>query len=513
MQRPSWRNTSLCCVDLLAGRLFGINGRIVVLCLFLAECLIVLKLPSHFVEYIETILPETLSLEGFVSFCHQPLRRAIRVNTLKISVPDFLALATPWGWQCDPIPWCAEGFWLHRSDESKPLGNTWAHLAGLFYVQEASSMLPVSALLAQQLDPQLVLDMAAAPGSKTTQIAAYMQHRGCLIANEYAASRIKSLHANVQRLGVRNVALTHFDAAVFKDYCTEVFDAILLDAPCGGEGTVRKDQRALHDWSMEHIHSLAAVQQSLLESAFRALKVGGSLVYSTCTLNHIENQQVCYALKNIFGDAVVFDSLVDLFPEAERATTPEGFLHVWPQIYDSEGFFVAKITKQASVLDHMSSLRQPLHKSPWQAVNAKAGQQLDTYFKNQFGCVPSEHGVLMQRQDEYWLWPHSFLKLQGLVRFDRIGIRLAQRHNKGFKADHEAVVSLPLDMEKTLVLDAVSAEQYLMGRDIFMSSSFLYTEVALSYQGFVLGLGKILPAKIKNQLPRHLVRDRIFIDG
>ena len=86
--------------------------------------------------------------------------------------------------------------------------------------------------------------------------------------------------------------------------------------------------------------------------------------------------------------------------------------------------------------------------------------------------MPSEHGVLMQRQNEYWLWPNAFLTLQGRVRFDRIGVRLAQRHNKGFKADHEAVVSLPLDMAKTLVLDTVAAEQYLMGRDFLDQGAF-----------------------------------------
>ena len=118
------------------------------------------------------------------------------------------------------------------------------------------------------------------------------------MANEFSASRIKSLHANVQRLGVRNVALTHFNAAVFGHYTPESFDAILLDAPCGGEGTIRKDAAALDDWSFEHIASIAALQKELLVAAFRALKVGGTLVYSTCTLNHAESQRVCHALKH-----------------------------------------------------------------------------------------------------------------------------------------------------------------------------------------------------------------------
>lgn len=120
-------------------------------------------------------MPSTLSFDEFISACQRPLRRSIRINTLKISVADFLALIAPYGWSLTPIPWCHEGFWIERDDEEAlPLGSTAEHLSGLFYIQEASSMLPVAALFADDNHPQRVMDMAAAPGSKTTQIAARM---------------------------------------------------------------------------------------------------------------------------------------------------------------------------------------------------------------------------------------------------------------------------------------------------------------------------------------------------
>ncbi len=221
------------------------------------------------------------------------------------------------------------------------------HIQGLFYIQEASSMLPPVALF-DSTDSKIletVLDVASAPGSKTTQLAALMNNHGLLIANEYSSSRVKILHANVQRMGVNQCALTHFDGKVFGEYLYEKFDAILLDAPCGGEGTVRKDPNALKHWQLDDVTDIAETQKVLIESALLALKPGGTLVYSTCTLSQIENQQICHYIQQQYPDAVEFMPLNGLFPGAEKACTEEGFLHVWPQIYDSEGFFVAKIKK------------------------------------------------------------------------------------------------------------------------------------------------------------------------
>ncbi len=210
-------------------------------------------------------------------------------------------------------------------------------------------MLPVSALFAGRETPRRVLDVAAAPGSKTTQIAALMGNQGGIVANEYSASRVKVLHANISRCGVKNTALTHFDGRVFGAALPESFDAILLDAPCSGEGVVRKDPDAMSNWSPESVTSIAQTQWELIDSAFHALAPGGVMVYSTCTLNAQENQQVVHQLLATYGDAVSVEPLGELFPQAQLALTPEGFLHVFPQIYDSEGFFVARLRKNHSV--------------------------------------------------------------------------------------------------------------------------------------------------------------------
>lgn len=454
-------------------------------------------------------LPSHLSLDDFIAACQRPLRRSIRVNTLKISVADFLALVSPYHWQLTPVPWCEEGFWIEREDEaSLPLGSTAEHLSGLFYIQEASSMLPVAALFADGNAPERVMDVAAAPGSKTTQIAARMANRGAILANEFSASRVKVLHANISRCGIQNVALTHFDGRVFGAALPEAFDAILLDAPCSGEGVVRKDPDALKNWSVESNLDIAATQRELIDSAFHALCPGGTLVYSTCTLNRDENEDVCLWLKAQYPDAVEFLPLNDLFASAEDAITPEGFLHVFPQIYDCEGFFVARLRKTSAI----APLPAPTFKVgnfPFTPLKSREAEQVTTAARKA-GLNWNDDLHLWQRDKEIWLFPANIEPLIGKVRFSRIGIRLAEVHNKGYRWQHEAVIALA-GTANTFALTHQEAEEWYRGRDVYPETAPSQDDVVVTYQGYPLGLAKKVGSRLKNSYPRELVRDgRLF---
>ncbi|EPL9228366.1 16S rRNA (cytosine(1407)-C(5))-methyltransferase RsmF [Enterobacter hormaechei] len=454
-------------------------------------------------------LPAHLSFDDFVAACQRPLRRSIRVNTLKISVGAFLDLVSPYGWQLTPVPWCEEGFWIERDDEeSLPLGSTAEHLSGLFYIQEASSMLPVAALFADDNQPERVMDVAAAPGSKTTQIAARMNNRGAILANEFSASRVKVLHANISRCGIHNVALTHFDGRVFGAALPEAFDAILLDAPCSGEGVVRKDPDALKNWSVASNLEIAATQRELIDSAFHALRPGGTLVYSTCTLNRDENEDVCLWLKQRYADAVEFLPLDTLFDSASHAATPEGFLHVFPQIYDCEGFFVARLRKTRAV-DPLPAPAFKVGNFPFAPVKGREAAQVQAA-ASKVGLHWDESLRLWMRDKELWLFPTTIEPLIGKVRFSRLGIRLAEIHNKGYRWQHEAVIALAGD-ENTFALTHQEAEEWYRGRDVYPENSPAQDEVIVTYQGFPLGLAKKVGSRLKNSYPRELVRDgRLF---
>lgn len=462
-------------------------------------------LPEEFLAQMRAAMPTHLSFDDFIAACQRPLRRSIRVNTLKIAVADFLQLVAPYHWQLTPIPWCEEGFWIEREDEDDlPLGSTAEHLSGLFYIQEASSMLPVAALFADGESPRRVMDVAAAPGSKTTQIAARMGNEGGILANEYSASRVKVLHANISRCGISNVALTHFDGRVFGAALPECFDAILLDAPCSGEGVVRKDPDALKNWSSESNAKIALTQHELIDSAFHALRPGGTLVYSTCTLNRQENEEVVNGLLARYPQAVEVLPLGSLFPQASEALTGEGFLHVFPQIFDCEGFFVARLRKTAAI-------------EPLPTPGYKVGQFPFAPLKNRESAAiiaaaaavglqwTAEH-TLWQRDKEIWLFPQALDTLFGKVRFSRIGIRLAEIHNKGYRWQHEAVIALA-GPAASFSLTQTEAEEWYRGRDIYPETLPQKDDVIVTWQGAPLGLAKKVGSRLKNSYPRELVRD------
>ncbi|MGR5237781.1 16S rRNA (cytosine(1407)-C(5))-methyltransferase RsmF [Vibrio alfacsensis] len=469
-------------------------------------------IPDAFLAKIQTILPAHLNMEDFVASCQKPLRKSIRVNTLKISVDEFLLRAETKGWKLSPVPWCDTGFWIDADESVVPLGNTAEHMSGLFYIQEASSMMPVSALFMNDEPFDAVLDTAAAPGSKTTQIAALMNNQGVLVANEYAASRVKVLHANIERCGVRNAALSNFDGRVFGGWLPERFDAVLLDAPCSGEGTVRKDEDAMKNWTQESVLDIADTQKDLIESAFHALKPGGVMVYSTCTLSTEENQQVCHHLKESFGDAVAFESLEGLFDNAQASLTDEGFLHIFPQVYDCEGFFVARIRKLAAV--EAPKVKKRMGKFPFTKASGKESTEITKQLRTALDVELPHDSSVWLRDKDVWLFPDALEPMIGELRFSRMGIKIAETHKNGYRWQHQVATALATGSEaNTVELTIEEAREWYMGRDVRPQQLSADTktgkgEVFVKYEGAIIGLGKWVSNRIKNGLPRELVRDK-----
>jgi len=465
--------------------------------------------------------PNQENFADFLAACQRPLRKSIRVNTLKISVHNFQNLAEKRGWELSPVPWCDEGFWIEDKhlDDAMQLGNCGEHLMGLFYIQEASSMLPATALLNNK-PASLVLDMAAAPGSKTTQLAALMNNKGTILANELSASRLKVLQANLQRSGVSNSCLTHYDAVHLSRYFTESFDAILLDAPCGGEGTYRKDPKALNNWSLETINSISAIQKELIFSAWKMLKPGGRLVYSTCTLSRAENQDVVKWLQHQVGSQLDIINLKDLFKGTSKALTSEGFLHIWPEIFDCEGFFLACIEKKTSGNPGVAS-HSPPHSS-FKPMDSKLLTQISEYYQQHFDFDLTPFTAKLKtrpgkREQQIWLFPEYGEQLARSLRLQRCGIRICDliESRKGHivRTHHEFISCFGKAFLSNVVeLNTQQATQCFQGKNIPLLSPEGLTEgeVVMVYQGLPLGMGKLLKQgtafRIKNNLPRGEIR-------
>ena len=280
-------------------------------------------------------------INRFCEYCVKPLNKSIRVNTLKISVKELKEKLNNYNFR--QVPWCKEGFWIKgpRTD----LGNLPEHSLGYFYVREAASMIPPVVL--NPRENELILDLAAAPGSKTTQMAAMMNNKGIIVANDIKYDRLKALSINLQRCGILNTIIT-----LRTNFKNIKFDKILLDAPCSGTGAIRKSLMTLKIWNNNMIRKLANDQKRLILNSFDSLNDDCVLVYSTCSVDPEENEEVIdFLLKNRDAKLEKIDLDIKKSPvilEYEEKNYNEEIkkcLRIWPQDNDTEGFFVAKIRK------------------------------------------------------------------------------------------------------------------------------------------------------------------------
>jgi len=301
-----------------------------------------IKFKEEFIKRYEKLT----DINEFKDITTKFLRRSIRINTLKSSTQDIKSRLEKI-FSLTKVPWCDDAFFIEG--ERRDIGNTIEHSLGYIYIQEAASLIPPLILAPNGTD--IILDMAAAPGSKTTQIAALMNNNGLVIANDIKYDRLKSLYINLQRCGVLNTIISLNDFTKIKDF---KFDKILLDAPCSGTGAIRKSLDTLRIWNPNMIKRISKLQKKLILTAFENLNENGSLVYSTCSLEPEENEAVINFLLNKCENVKLEDINIENIKRSKPILEFEGnsyseeiskCLRIWPQDNNTEGFFVAKIRK------------------------------------------------------------------------------------------------------------------------------------------------------------------------
>ncbi|MBS3088261.1 RsmB/NOP family class I SAM-dependent RNA methyltransferase [Candidatus Pacearchaeota archaeon] len=306
-----------------------------------------------FKQRMETLLPDKEDFEKYNKIIHIGPESFIRCNTIKIPIEKLLSkLKKKWN-VVQPFSNYPEIMLVNQNLEPGELGNSLEHTLGYYYIQEISSMLPPLAL-----DPkpnELILDLCASPGSKTSQIAMYMQNQGTIIANDLNIGRIKILSTNLEKCGVTNAIITRKDAiglcASLSKSTFPKFDKILVDAPCSGEGTLRSSPKTFLMWNPKLIKKFSRQQKTFVAFALKCLKKGGTLVYSTCTHAPEENEEVVdFALKN-FPVKIEKISLplktrqgITSWNNKSYHNDVKHSCRIYPQDNNSEGFFVAKMT-------------------------------------------------------------------------------------------------------------------------------------------------------------------------
>ena len=415
-----------------------------------------MNLPEAYLDRMKGQLGE--DFDAYLAAMVSPEKRAARANGLKLS-PEKLAELRP-----DFLPTGGEGFLL---PEGFAPGRDPLHAGGAYYVQELSAQMPASLF---DLTPGMaVLDVCAAPGGKSAQLAEKVP-QGVLFSNEIVPNRANVLLGNLERMGAKNMVITSMDPEKLTALTGPVFDAVLVDAPCAGEGMFRKDPGAVAEWSPEHVLSCARRQRAILASAQKAVKPGGQLVYSTCSFSPAENEENVAWFLSEYPDFELME---------ERRLYPHTSL--------GEGQYAARLRRRGEAPE-TAFLPPKSSKAP-----------LVEAFINE-ACVGLSGPIRLLPDGRALLLPRLPCALDGM-RVLRAGLLLGEIVKGRFVPAHALAMAAGLPLRQRVELSAPDALRYLHGETLPTDAAGW---CAVTHAGLALGLGKGTDGILKNHLPKGL---------
>ena len=431
----------------------------------------------------------------FLEYLHKAPAQSFRINTLKAKRNDILLLLQDF--KLKPLPYYQDGFCL---EERKSVGNQLTHNLGLIYGQEIASMIPVLVL-----DPkpnEVILDLCAAPGSKTTQICQTMKNTGLLIANELSRTRIGGLIDNLKRCGVLNEVIISLPGQRIDDFFPEYFDRILLDAPCSVEGTIRKSKAVLYHWGLKNIEKMARIQKGLITAGFRALRPGGTMVYSTCTIAPEENEGVISYLLEKFPEAELLPINIPNFITRPSIVKWQGetfsprirdCVRILPQDNDTAPFFIAQITKRGIAkhrFDHPGKI-------------SREGSIVD-HFARRFGIDNQifQYYSVFQEQDTYYIASPE-VSTFSTKKTIRKGLEFGKLYDHEIKPDNDFVQIFGRQAKRnSYEMTERQLKKFLSGDKIEINPAPEIIEgfIIVTYKNLPIGVGRYNGKEVKSAI-------------
>lgn len=419
-----------------------------------------------------------------------PYLRGIRLNPMKC---DSAFLHKTAEGVLEEVPW-SSGYGSYLSQESTA-GAHPLHEAGAWYIQEPSAMAPAALLNAQP--GEIILDLCAAPGGKSTQIGCAMRGEGLLVCNEPVPSRAKILSRNIERLGISNALVVSADPEKLSAAWPQLFDAVLVDAPCSGEGMFRRHPETQQEWDETSPAGCAERQKRILQEAVKMVRPGGRLVYSTCTFNRQENEEVIDWLLHTFPEWSTVPFELNAGDHSLHA--PEGMLHLYPHQIRGEGHFVARLVK-AGEGSEASKLLQPAAKSLSAADKPMLAAWQD-FAKAANGPLPCPNA----RFGEALISAPDLPPLKG-IKVLRAGLQLGILKGKVFVPDHALALALTAPYSfPTVEVNLSQALSYQAG-EVLPVPETLRGWALPTFEGLALGFGKAAEGQLKNHYPKGLRR-------
>ncbi len=427
-----------------------------------------ITLPQLFLDRMKERLGK--DFPAFLRTYEQPVYRAVRVNTLKLSREEFCALVS-FALEGN-VEWDGNAYYT----KEEKAGGYLAHFAGLYYCQEPSATCSAPLLNVQK--GERVLDLCAAPGGKTGQLAQALQGEGLLVANEYVFDRARILAQNLERLGVKNAVITSGDSAVIAQKFPAFFDKVLVDAPCSGEGMFKKEPAALTEWSEDNVTRCALRQREILHNASLAVKGGGLLAYSTCTFAPQENEeQIAWFLEE--HPNFILKETHALLPHEVKG----------------EGHFAALLQRV--------DCEEGLIKYQTPTANKEAQKAFADFCKDFFtGKYEAVCTSPAGAPEQLFALPHPLPALNGLPCL-RAGLFLGWYEKGVFKPSHALAMSVKREEVKRFIsLTDAQAEKYLHGETVQTDCANGWCVVG--WKDYPIGIGKVVNGVVKNHYPKGL---------
>ena len=427
--------------------------------------------------------------------------QALRFNTLKVQSPEerMRILKTLKISSDKKVSWANEAYYF---DENVRPGKHPYHEMGLYYIQEPSAM-SAAALLAPKPGMR-VLDLCAAPGGKSTQLATYLGDSGLLVSNEINTQRSRILSQNIERMGIKNAIVTNEDSFVLASHFPGFFNAIQVDAPCSGEGMFRKLPEAVEQWSLENVAICAARQKEILDNAAVMLKPGGVIVYSTCTFSKEENEDV-----------------IEYFLERHPDFTLEEMERFWPHKVDGEGHFVAKLVRRGSVDTDLKADRKTKknknsknRKNETKPALTKENMKLLSEFLDETisedVAAWIKNSRLVMFGEQLYRLPDMEVDIKGL-KVQRAGLHIGEFKKQRFEPSHSLALALKLSEAKNVVKltwDDPQTTGFFNGQSVMLSDEQTAEckkgWALVCVDGYPAGWGKVNGAQVKNHYPKGL---------
>lgn len=450
--------------------------------------------PQEFTDRMKKMLGH--EYDDFMKSYERERYYGLRFNPLKGNEEAFFKYQTC---TLSKIPWAKNGYYYNGEKEHP--GKHPFHEAGVYYIQEPSAMAPAGYLDAKA--GEKILDLCAAPGGKTTMIAAAMEGKGLLVSNEIHPTRAKILSENVERMGIRNAIVTNETPQKLAKKFPEFFDKIMVDAPCSGEGMFVKNEIAKEEWSLENIVLCAERQDEILDCAFTMLKPGGRIVYSTCTFSEEEDEGSVLRFLERHEEMEIekvarYDMMSEgiCHSEEEKAKRIQDTIRLWPHKLKGEGHYLAVLKKKEEVFEKNETRKEQKGEDKKNLTEFLEFQK--AYLKEKLS------GIFVLFGEQLYLLPEGTPDLKGL-KVLRAGMHLGTMKKKRFEPGHALALALKSESvlhSVTLHLSESEIYQYLEGNTFSWEGEKGWYLITI--EGYSIGWGKLVNNMMKNHYPKGL---------